>query len=143
MNYEIKPIRSQEDYKAALKVLEPLFDNEPEIGTQEGDFMDVMITLVSKYEDDNFKIDPPPTPIEAIKFRMAERGLKASDLAKVIGTRSRVYEILNGTRKLSKLQIKRLNYALDIPIEWLMSDIDDGYEKDPQLVKGKLIYQSA
>lgn len=143
MNYKIKPIRTEEDYKAALKVLEPLFDNEPEIGTQEGDFMDVMITLVSKYEDDNFKIDPPPTPIEAIKFRMAERGLQASDLAKVIGTRSRVYEILNGTRKLSKLQIKRLNYALDIPIEWLMSDIDDGYEKDPQLVKGKLIYQSA
>lgn len=74
MNYEIKPIRTEEDYKAALKVLEPLFDNEPEIGTQEGDFMDVMITLVSKYEDDNFKIDPPPTPVEAIKFRMAERG---------------------------------------------------------------------
>ena len=74
MNYEIKPIRTEEDYKAALKVLEPLFDNEPEIGTQEGDFMDVMITFVSEYEDDNFKLDPPPTPVEAIKFSMAERG---------------------------------------------------------------------
>ena len=72
MNYEIKPIRTEEDYKAALKVLEPLFDNEPGIGTQDGDFMDVMITLVSKCEDDNFKIYPPPTPVEAIKFRMAE-----------------------------------------------------------------------
>ncbi len=74
MNYKIKPIRTEEDYRAALKVLELLFDNEPGIGTQEGDFMDVMITLVSKYEDNNFKIDLPPTPVEAIKFRMAERG---------------------------------------------------------------------
>lgn len=122
MKYQVKPIRNEADYLNALAVTEPLFDSQPEPGTEAGDFMEVMIKLIAVYEDEHYKITPS-TAVEAIKFRMDQQGLTARDVASMIdATPSRVYEILNGTRQLSKTQILALHQRANIPLESLMSE---------------------
>jgi len=115
----IKPIHNQQDYEAALKSVSPLFDNEPEPGTREGDYLDVMITLIEAYESRHFPIEAP-TPIEAIKFRMEQSGLTAKDLEPAIGRVNRVYEILNGKRQLTLPMIRNLHRMFGIPVESLI-----------------------
>lgn len=123
MTYQVKPIRNETDYLNALALIEPLFDSQPEPGTEEGDFMEVMVTLIAAYEDIHYKI-APPTAVEAIKFRMEQQGLSVQDVARMIrATSSRVYEILNGTRQLSKAQILALHQQTGIPFESLLSDV--------------------
>lgn len=85
----IRPIHNEEDYRAALKNISALFDNEPEPGPPEGDYFDIMITLIEAYEAKNFPLDLP-NPIDAIKFRMEQSGLSAADLAPAIGRTNRV-----------------------------------------------------
>lgn len=85
--------------------------------------MEVMVTLIAAYEDIHYKI-APPTAVEAIKFRMEQQGLSVQDVARMIrATSSRVYEILNGTRQLSKAQILALHQHTGIPFESLLSDV--------------------
>ncbi len=73
MTYKIKPIHNEADYKAALAAVSPLFDNEPEPGTEAGDFLEVMILLIEKYEQEHYPIEAPEA-VEAIKFRMEQMG---------------------------------------------------------------------
>jgi HTH-type transcriptional regulator / antitoxin HigA len=121
----IRPIRNDQDYRAALKALSPLFDNEPEPGTPEGDHFDVMVTLVEAYEARQFPVDLP-NPVDAIKFRMEQSGLTASDLAPAIGRTNRVYEVLNGTRSLTLPMIWRLHSQFGIPAESLIKPVQSG-----------------
>ena len=114
---DIKPIRSEADYEQALAELEPLW-GEPS-GTPEGDRLDVLGTLIDVYEEEHHPIDPPD-PIEAIKFRMEQQGLSRKDLEGIIGTRTRVAEILNRRRGLSIAMIRRLHDKLGIPAEVLI-----------------------
>lgn len=86
----IKPIRTEQDYEAALRAVEPMFDNEPEMNTPEGDFFEVMCLLIEEYEKKHYPIEPP-SPIEAIKFRMEQQGLTVKDLEPAIGKSNRVY----------------------------------------------------
>lgn len=116
---DIHPIRNEQDYRAALKIVSPLFDNEPEPGTPEGDFFEVMITLIEAYELKHFPVDLPD-PIEAIKFRMEQSGLTAKDLQPAIGRTNRVYEVLNGKRKLTLPMIWKLHTLFGIPAESLI-----------------------
>src|SRR6266498_2626208 len=109
---ELRPIRSTEDYEAALAEVERLWGTAA--GTPEGDRLDVLATLISAYEDERYPMDPPD-PIEAIKFRMEQQGLTRKDLEKVIGTRTRVAEVLNRKRSLSIGMIRRLHDRLGIP----------------------------
>ena len=81
--------------------------------------MEVLVTLVEAYEQKHYKVEPPD-PVEAIKFRMEQLGLKASDLAKILGGRSRVSEILNRKRKLTVDMMRSLRKHLDIPAESLL-----------------------
>lgn len=76
---EIRPIRTEADYKAALKVISQLMENDPDVGTPDGDRLDVLTTLVQAYETKNFPISLPD-PVEALKFRMEQAGLTAKDL---------------------------------------------------------------
>jgi HTH-type transcriptional regulator/antitoxin HigA len=115
----IHPIRNNQDYRAALKALSPLFDNEPEPGTPEGDYFDVMLTLVEAYEAKHFPVDLP-NPVDAIKFRMEQSGLTACDLAPAMGRTNRVYEVLNGTRSLTLPMIWKLHSQFGIPAESLI-----------------------
>jgi HTH-type transcriptional regulator/antitoxin HigA len=115
----IHPIHTDEDYRAALKNVSALFDNEPEPGTPEGDYFDIMITLIEAYESKQFPVDLP-TPIDAIKFRMEQSGLSAADLAPAIGRTNRVYEVLNGKRALTLPMIWKLHDLFGIPAESLI-----------------------
>jgi HTH-type transcriptional regulator / antitoxin HigA len=117
MAAEIKPIRSKRDYEAALKEVERLWGAKA--GTREGDRLDVLATLIEAYEEEHFPIDPPD-PIEAITFRMEQQGLTRRDLEGIIGTRTRIAEVLNRKRGLSITMIRRLNQRLGIPADVLI-----------------------
>src|SRR4051812_2368062 len=98
MRNNVKPIRTKTDYEAALAELEKLWGAKS--GTLAGDRLDVLATLIDAYEAVHFPMDPPD-PIEAIKFRMEQQGLSRKDLEPLIGTRTRVAEVLNRRRTLS------------------------------------------
>ncbi|AUG04235.1 HTH-type transcriptional regulator / antitoxin HigA [Pseudomonas sp. NFPP07] len=119
---QIRPIHTDQDYRAALKQVSVLFDNEPEPGTAEGDYFDVMITLIEAYEAKHFPVDLP-NPIDAIKFRMEQSGLSAADLAPAIGRTNRVYEVLNGKRALTLPMIWKLHQLFGIPAESLIKPV--------------------
>ncbi len=113
----ITPIRNEKDYQKALKRLEKLFDAKK--GSKEGDELEVLSILLDNYENDKFPIGMPD-PIEAIKFRMEQMGMKQKDLAEIMGFKSRVSEILNRKRKLTLEMIRKLNETLRIPTEVLV-----------------------
>ena len=117
MAAEVRPIRTKRDYEAALKEVGRLWGARA--GTSEGDRLDVLATLIDAYETEHYPMDPPD-PIEAIKFRMEQQGLTRRDLEGIIGTRTRVAEILNRKRGLSIAMIRRLNERLGIPAEVLI-----------------------
>lgn len=116
---EIRPIRTEEDHKAALIEVSAYFDNEPIPGTPDGDRFEVLLTLVEAYEAKHYPIDLPD-PVEAIKFRMEQAGLTPKDLVPVIGRLNRVYEILNRKRPLTIAMIWKLHKSLGIPAECLI-----------------------
>ena len=103
---DIKPIRTQRDYKAALAEIERLFDAKP--GTEDGDRLDVLATLVEAYEQQHHPI-LPPDPVEAILYFMESRGLSRKDLEPYLGSRAKVSEVLNRKRQLSIEMIRRLH----------------------------------
>ncbi len=115
----ITPIRTPDDYQRALSRLERVFDAK--LGSKEGDELEILGMLVDNYEKDHFPI-PMPDPIEAIKFRMEQLGMKQKDLAEVIGLKSRVSEIMNRKRKLTLDMIRKLNDVLNIPTDVLVQE---------------------
>jgi HTH-type transcriptional regulator / antitoxin HigA len=117
MKNEVKLIRTRRDYEVALKEIERLWGART--GTPQGDRLDVLATLIDAYEAAQFPIDPPD-PIEAIKFRMEQQGLTRKDLEPLIGTRTRVAEVLNRRRNLSIAMIRRLHQRLGISAEVLI-----------------------
>ena len=114
---EIRPIKSDADHAFALARVEQLMEAEPD--TPEGDELDILATLVEAYEDKRFPIEAPD-PIAAIRFRMDQMGLEARDLERFIGSRARVWEVLNRKRTLSIAMIRRLHKGLDLPYENLL-----------------------
>jgi HTH-type transcriptional regulator/antitoxin HigA len=114
---DIKPIRTKRDYEAALKDVERLWGAKG--GTRDGDRLDVLATLIDAYESEHYPFDPPD-PIEAIKFRMEQQGLTRRDLEAIVGTRTRIAEILNRKRGLSIAMIRRLHERLGISAEVLI-----------------------
>jgi HTH-type transcriptional regulator/antitoxin HigA len=113
----IKPIKNKKDYQAALNRLEVIFDSKP--GTAQGDELEVLGILIDNYEKLNYPVDFPD-PIEAIKFRMEQLGYNQSDLANVVGLKSRASEILNKKRKLTLDMIRSIHDALNIPTNVLI-----------------------
>src|SRR5215471_13400167 len=113
----VKPIRSKADYNKAVAEIEWLWGARS--GTPEGDRLDVLATLIDVYEDRHFPMDPPD-PIDAIKFRMEQQGLTRKDLEPMIGSRTRVAEVLNRKRSLSIAMIRRLHEHLGISADVLI-----------------------
>jgi len=114
---DIKPIKADADYRAALKEIETLMMTEPD--TPEGEKLDVLVTLVEAYEQKHYPLDLPD-PVEAIKFEMEQKGLTVKDLEPMIGKSNRVYEVLNRKRSLTLKMIWRLHEQLGIPAESLI-----------------------
>ena len=115
----INVIKTEQDYQQAISRLEIIFDAP--IDSPEGDEAEILSILIEKYEDEHYPIGPPD-PIEAIKFRMEQMGMKKSDLAEIIGYKSRVSEIFSRKRKLTLQMIRKLHDKLKIPYESLIVD---------------------
>lgn len=114
---DIQPIRTEADHEKALVRIAELMSAE--LGTPEGDELDVLVTLVEAYEQKHFPIEPAD-PIEAINFRIEQMGLERKDLEPYLGSRHRVSEVLNRRRGLSLEMIRRLHDGLKIPLEALI-----------------------
>ncbi len=114
---EIRPIRSEEDYRAALAEAERLWNADP--GTTEGDRVDVLTTLIEVYEAEHHAI-PAPDPIAPVEFMMEQKSLTRRDLEPAIGSRGRVSEILNRKRPLTLPMVRALSGMLGIPAEVLI-----------------------
>lgn len=114
---EIQPIRTDQDYRSALRDIERLMSAE--MNTPEGDHLDILVTLVEAYERKHFPMELPD-PVEAIKFRMDQMSLHPKDLEPMIGRRNRVYEILNRKRPLTMKMVWQLHTGLGIPAESLI-----------------------
>ena len=116
----LKPIRTKADYEASLAEVERLWGARR--GTQKDDRLDILATLIDAYESEHYPMDPPD-PIEAIKFRMEQQGLSRKDLAEILGSRTRVAEVLNRRRGLSINMIRRLHQKLGISVDVLIRPI--------------------
>lgn len=119
---DIRPIRNDEDHTAALRRIDALW-KAPE-GTPEGDELDVLATLVERYEQTRWPIEPS-TPLEMLKFNMEQNGRTQTDLAALLGSRSRASEILNGKRGLTLDQIRLLATRWSIPAALLIGELQD------------------
>ncbi len=115
---ETKLIKTEADYDSALQRIDKLFDSKP--GTKEFDEVELLMVLVELYEEQHYKIEAP-NPIEAIKFRLEQMDMKPTDLAKYLGSRGRVSEILNKKRSLTLTMIKKLHKEFGIPAESLLA----------------------
>jgi len=116
---DIKPIKTEADYNNALERVNILFDAKPD--TIEGDELDILVTLIEKYERIHYLI-PDPDPIEAIKFMMEQNGLTDADLGIILNSRSRVSELFNRKRALTIKQIRVLTEKLHIPASILIKE---------------------
>ncbi len=115
---KLKLIKTEEEYALALAQMEQLFDVKPD--SDQFDEAELLMFLIRTYEDQHYAIDTPD-PIEAIKFRMEQMGMKRTDMTKYFGTRGRVTEILNRQRVLSLAMIKKLHKEFGIPAESLLA----------------------
>lgn len=113
----VRPIRTEEDYEAALAEAESLMTARP--GTPEGDRLEVLSTLIEAYETEHHPIDAPD-PVALIEFVMEQRGLDRADVGKFIGTRGRVSEVLSKKRALSLPMIRKLHSGLGLPASVLV-----------------------
>lgn len=117
----IRPIKCEADYNTALAQVDDLMDAS--LDTAAGDKLDILVTLIEKYEAQHYPIDAP-NPVEAIRFRMEQYDLKNKDLIPYIGQSGRVSEVLNFKRKLTLSMIRKLHAGLKIPTESLIQDYE-------------------
>jgi HTH-type transcriptional regulator/antitoxin HigA len=122
---ELKPIKSEQDYRKALKRLDVIFDAP--IDSKEGDEAEILSLLIENYENEHYAI-AAPDPIEAIKIRMEELNIRQKDLVGIIGGKSRVSEILNRKKKLTVDMIRELEQLLQISASVLVAN----YQLDPK-----------
>ncbi len=116
---KIKPIKNEQDYQNALTRLEKIFDTP--INTAQGDEAEILSLLIENYENEFYPIDAPD-PIEAIKIRMEEMGLKQKDLVGIIGGKSRVSEILSRKKKLTVEMVRNLEAKLNLSASLLVGN---------------------
>lgn len=120
---DIRPLHSEADYDAALERIAEFFEKEPQPGTAEADRFDLLALVISDYETKHWPIDPPD-PIDAIKFRMEQKGFSQKDLAQLLGSRSRASEILSRKRPLTMEMAWKLNREWGISAESLIRPVE-------------------
>ena len=116
---DIRPIKTETEYEQALTRVDTLMEINPAEGSPENDELEVLVILIEKYEEKHWKIEEPD-PVDAIKFRMEQLGLKQKDLIPYIGSKSKVSEVLNRKVELSLNMIKNLYEGLHLPLEVLI-----------------------
>jgi HTH-type transcriptional regulator/antitoxin HigA len=116
---DIRPIRTEADYRWALAEIEQYFDKEPARGTPEADRFEVLGDLIEAYEARHWSIEHADA-IELIEYRMELGGFQSKDLAEVLGSKSRASEILNRKRAITLDMARKLHAAWGIPAEALI-----------------------
>jgi HTH-type transcriptional regulator / antitoxin HigA len=116
---QLKVIKTKKDYQTSLKRFEEIF--QAKTGTKESEEADVLAILIKAYEDKHFVINTPD-PLDAIRYRMEQQGLTNSDLANILGYKSRVTDLFNGHRKLNLSMVRKLHRQLNIPLETLVNE---------------------
>lgn len=129
---EARLIKTEEQYRAALTEVENLIALDPAPDTSAANRLDVLSLLLEKYEKEQFPIRKP-NAIEAIIFRMEEQGLLQKDLVHILGSKSKVSEVLSGKRKLTLQMIRLLHEELDIPLEILVNDPEKTNDVDADI----------
>jgi HTH-type transcriptional regulator/antitoxin HigA len=119
---EINPIRSEADLIAALAEVDQYVDQEPDPDSPEGMKLEVLLTLIESYERKQYAFNPPD-PIDLLNFMIDQDQVKVADLVPLIGNPNRVYEVLNGKRKLSLRMIRNLHKGLNMPLESLVKQL--------------------
>jgi HTH-type transcriptional regulator/antitoxin HigA len=115
----IKPIKNNKQYESTLNRIYILMQKDLKVNSTESDELEILSVLVKEYENAHFPM-PKPNPLEAIKFRLEQKGMTEGELSEILGHRSRKSEILSGKRKLSLTMIRKLNEILNIPAEVLI-----------------------
>lgn len=118
---EIRLVRTEADYEATLERIDAIFDAEP--GTEEGDELDLLVTLVEAYERQHYPIEPLD-PVEFLQGTMEVKGLGQKELAQLLGSRSRASEILNRKRPLTLDQIRKISVGWNVPVEALIAEYE-------------------
>ncbi len=119
--YKLKPIKTKKAYEEALAQVDKLWDAKP--NSPDGDMLDILVTLIEKYEDKYFPIDAPD-PIEALKFLIEQSTISRAQLDTILGGRNRTSEVLSKKRKLSLNMIRSLHNDLHIPYHLLLKDYE-------------------
>ena len=119
----LKPIRTNKEHESYLARAYELMQLDLELNSNESDELEVLSIIIEAYEKEHYPIEDP-NPIQAILFRLDQLGMKRSDLNKVLGSKSRVSEILAGKRKLSLKMIRKLNLELGISAQTLIKDYE-------------------
>jgi len=115
-------LKTEEEYRKALARLIEIFDSNP--GDSTFKEAELLVILIEKYETDTEPLFPDPDPIEVIKFRMEQNGLKSKDFAKIIGSTSKASEILNRKKRLTLDMIRKINRGLGIPAQLLITEYE-------------------
>ena len=129
---DITVIKTRDQHEAALSSLDRLMHLDPAPGTLEAENLQLLALIIGDYEQKNFPIDPPD-PIEAIKFRMEQQGLRQRDLIPFVGSKSKVSEVLSRKRPLSLPMIRALSAGLDIPVEILAREPEPAPEGEEHI----------
>ncbi|MBI3916548.1 MAG: helix-turn-helix domain-containing protein [Betaproteobacteria bacterium] len=137
MMLEAKIIKTEDQYRAYLAEVDRLAADDPVPGTADGDRLELLAKLVEDYEKERFRFRRPD-PIDAIRFRMEEQGLRQKDLAPLLGGRNRVSEVLAGKRPLTVSAIRALSDALHIPADLLVQEPGPARYGRARTVRGKL-----
>jgi HTH-type transcriptional regulator/antitoxin HigA len=116
---KLKILKTKKDYQAAVERFEEIFQAKP--GSVESDEADILSLLLKEYEEKNYVIEVP-SPLEAIRYRMEQQGLTNSDLAAILGFKSRVTDIFKRHRKLNLTMVRKLHDQLNIPLETLVKE---------------------
>lgn len=117
----MKILKTESDYSKALKRMDDIFDAEP--NTAKGDELELLGLLIDRYEEEQYPIELPH-PIEAIKFRMEQMGLRQADIVECFGDKGKVSDVLNLKRKLNLRYIRKLHLKLKISLDTLVSDYE-------------------
>ena len=118
---QMKILKNENDYNKALERIDTIFDAKP--NTPKGDEFELLSLLIHTYEEEHYPIDLPH-PIEAIKFRMEQMGLRQADIVDCFGDKGKVSDVLNLKRKLNLGYIRKLHEKLEISLDTLVSDYE-------------------
>ena len=117
---KLKIIKTKKDYEDCLKWVDKMFDKKTKINTHEGEKLQIILLLIKQYEDKNYSI-PIPDPIEAIKMKMMEKGLKNKDLVGKVGSKGYVSALLNKRKPMTLELAKLFHNELGIPSDILLA----------------------